>query len=115
MSVPEVVVGADRKGLRVTFRDRKTKAIVPITGGVVRLQGQSDDLPTIGLDVVGTVSDGLGGIGRWPELGGAEYVPLSALGSKAGATFTLRAKFTDSGGKSDWTDEFELRWVQPPV
>jgi hypothetical protein len=111
---PEVVVGADRKGLKVTFRDRK-KVLVVITGGTVRLQGKSDDLPGKVIDVEGTVVDGPNGVGRWPELGGATYVTAAELGAKPGATFSLRAKFTDSGGKQDWSEAFPVRWVSPPT
>jgi len=109
------VVGADRKALKVTFRDRTSKAVIVITGGTVRLQGQSDDLPVKDLDVAGTIFDGPNGVGRWLELGGTGYVVLADLGSKAAATFTLRAKFTDSAGKVDWTDTFQVRWLRPPV
>lgn len=113
-TIPEVVVGATRKELRITF-ENETGAVVNITGGAVRLQGQSDDLPPKDLDVAGTIFDGPNGIARWVALGGTGYLVLTDLGSKAGATFSLRGKLTDAAGNVDWTPLFQLRWVRPPV
>ena len=111
----EVVIGATRKGLKVTFRDSVTKALVPITGGTVRLQGQSDDLPDKDLDVAGVIFDGPGAVGRWADLGGSGFLQPTDLGGKPSALYRLRPKFTDSSLKSDYGGEILVRWVRPPV
>ena len=112
--IPEVVIGATRRELRLTFTDEKNVAI-PITGGAVRLQGQSDTLTGLDIDVAGTIFNGAGGVARWTGLGGTSYVTLTALGNKKEAVFNLRGKFTDAGGNADWTPYFKLKWVRPPV
>jgi hypothetical protein len=112
--IPEVVIGATRRELRVTFVD-ENKAPIPITGGSVRLQGTSEDTPPLSIDVAGTIFDGAGGVARWTGLGGTAYVTMTALNGKAGATYKLKAKFTDGGGNVDWTPAFYIRWVPPPV
>jgi hypothetical protein len=113
--VPDVVIGATRRQLRLTFRNQKTGAPINISGGALRVQGQSQDLPEVDIDVAGEIFDGMAGIARWLELGGASFVELADLGAKDSALFTLRGKLTDLLGKVDWTEEFDIRWVRPPI
>ena len=112
-NVDEVVIGATGAELKLTFKNRATGQPLPITGGSVRLQGQSEDVQLKDIDVAGTIFDGPNGVGLWTSLG--TIISLVDLGNRTFATYTLRGKFTDGSGKHDWTDEFQLRWVRPPV
>jgi hypothetical protein len=112
--VSEVVVGATRKELRVTVVDEDGNA-TNITGGSVKLQGTSPDLPGKTIDVAGVIHDGPSGVAKWSSFGGTGFVSLSDLDSKTEATFALRVKFTDSGGLVDYGPEFSVTWKKPPV
>jgi hypothetical protein len=112
MTVHEVVAGADLKTFTIKFRQGSPPTPINLTGGAVRLQGQSADLPDVDVDAAGTIVDGLNGLGRW-QIG--SVLSPADLAGKPSATFNLRAKFTDVYGASDWTSEFQIKWVAPPI
>lgn len=117
MEVFEVVVGATLKSLMLSFVDSRGNAI-DITGGSVRLQGASQDLPSHNVDVAGVVYDGPNGLAQWTGLGADTYVSLANLNGRTAALYTLRGKFTSSvaqGSKVDFGTEFQIRWVAPPI
>jgi hypothetical protein len=112
--VSEVVVGATLKELRITIIDEDGNPRA-ITGGTVRLQGKSADLPSKTLDVAGNIYDGPNGVARWTSLGGTGFVTTGDMGSVSRATFTCQVKYTDSGGLIDFGPEFEIVWKKPIV
>lgn len=112
--ISEVVIGATRKELRVTVIDEDGNP-VNITGGTVRLQGTSADLPANNIDEAGLILDGPNGVARWPQIGSDTYVSLTDIGSKAEATYNLRVKFTDPSSLVDYGPEFSITWKKPPI
>ena len=114
MSLSEVVVGATRRKLRLTFVD-ENGAPVNVSGGSARLQGTSADLPSNTIDQAGTIVDGPNGVFEWSQLGGTAYVSDSDLGGLSEATYTLRVKFTDAASQVDFGDEFVLTWKKAPA
>lgn len=110
----EVVVGATRVNLLVTIVD-ENNAPINITGGTVRLQGTTADIPNNTIDVAGTINDGPNGIAQWSQLGGTNFVTTAELGALSQATYTCRVKFTDSSGLISYGPEFDLTWKKPPI
>jgi hypothetical protein len=110
----EVVVGATRKNLVATIVD-SDGLVVNLTGGAVRMEGRSSDLPAISLDVAGTLTD--------PAQGKVTFAALGTLVSQANltaagiaeATFRLRIKYTDAAAKVDFGPIFEIKWVKDPL
>lgn len=114
MAVTEVVIGATRKELRVTLTDADGLPL-NITGGTVKLQGKSADLPSKTLDVAGTIHDGPNGVAKWTSLGGTGFVTTGDMGAVSEATFTLRVKFTDTSSLVDYGPEFMVTWKKAPI
>jgi len=110
----EVFIGSTLKELRITLVDESGNIRV-ITGGAVRLQGKSADLPSKTLDVAGTIYDGPNGIARWTQLGGTGFVTTGDMGGVTEATFVCQVKYTDSGSLVDYGPTFELVWKKPIV
>lgn len=109
-----VYIGATLKELRITLLDEQGSPRV-ITGGTVKLQGKSGDLPSKTLDVSGSIYDGPNGVARWTSLGGTGFVTTGDMGGLSAATFNCQVKFTDSGGNIDYGPEFQLEWKKPIV
>lgn len=113
-STTEVVIGSTLKVLAVTILDENGNPR-NITGGSVRLQGRSLDLPSKIINVAGTLTDPANGVASWPGVGDpAVYVAEGDLGSEEGALFTLRVRYQDVAGKVDFGPEFEITWVKAP-
>lgn len=111
-AIQEIVIGATLKVIERQIVDADGEPL-DISGGAVRLQGVSDDIATK-IDVVGAIYDGPQGLVRFDEAGGDDFVPLTDLGAKSEALFRLRTKFTDLAGKTDFGQEFLVRWLAPP-
>jgi len=112
--IEEVVVGATKRNLVVQIVDENSNPI-DLQGGSVKLQGKSSDLPSVTIDVSGTLTSPASGIATFFSIG---TLVTSANLSEAGiteATFRLRVKYTDSQPKFDYGDEFQIKWVQTPV
>lgn len=116
--VDQVVVGATRKRLVLTIVDENDVPI-DLTGATQppRLQGKCAELPAIPLDVVGSLTDAANGVATWTALG--SLVSAANLASVdpdlLSALFNLRVKFWDSAGLIDWTDEFQIAWIDDPL
>jgi hypothetical protein len=110
-----VVTGATgRKNLVATIVDSDGN-VVNLTGGTVKMQGRSSDLPSVTLDVTGTITDPAQGKVTFSAVGNLiTQAQLTAAGI-ASATFRLRIKFTDSTAKVDFGPIFELTWVKEPT
>lgn len=113
-TISEVVVGATRVNLLVTVVDEANNPI-DISGGSVRLQGTTNDIPGNTLDVAGTIHDGPNGVAKWTALGGTSFVTNGELGALSQATYTCRVKFTDTGGLISFGPEFQLTWKKAPA
>lgn len=110
-AIPEVVVGATRKEIRVTIIDEYNLPI-DISGGSVKLQGTSLDVAKE-IDIAGAIHDGPNGVAKWTSAG--TILVIGDLESKPEATFKLRVQFTDAATKIDYGPEFSIQWVEAPV
>lgn len=113
-NVSEVVVGSTRTNLLVTVVD-ETGAPINITGGSVRLQGTTNDIPNNTIDVAGVIHDAVNGVAKWSSIGGTSFVTTNELGALSEATYNLRVKFTDSNALVSYGPEFQITWKKPPV
>lgn len=103
-----------RKDLVVTVIDSNGNA-VNVTGGEVRMQGRSNDLPTITINQTAALTTPASGIVTFQGIG--TYITQAQLTAAgiAEATFRLRLKYKDSAGKTDYANIFELKWVKDPT
>lgn len=108
----EVVIGATRKTLDLTILDQDNNP-VDISGGAVRLQGTSADVPAKTIDAVGSIHDGPNGLARWTSVG--TLVTTGDLGGLTEATWTMRVKFTDTGSLIDFGPAFQITFAKPPA
>lgn len=112
--IDEVVVGATKKDLIVTITDDNGNAI-NITGGSAKLQGMCPQLPSVNIDYSGTLTDPANGRVTFPQLGTlVTEANLEGAGVNS-ATYNLRVKYTDSGGKFDYSAEFQIAWKRTPI
>lgn len=110
----EVVIGSTLKVLAVTILDENGNPR-NVTGGSVRLQGRSLDLPAKVINVAGLLTDPANGVASWAGIGdGTVYVSESDLSALPGALFTLRVRYQDASGKVDFGPEFAISWVKAP-
>ena len=110
----ELVVGSDRVDFYLTFVDENNLPInIAGAGVVVKVQGQSDDLPATDLDLSGSVYDPANGVAKFTAFGDA--ITTGVLGALASATFTLRGRLLDQAGKTTFTPEFKVRWAHQPL
>lgn len=117
MSAPlgpfEFVVGSDRVDFYLTFKDENDQPI-NITGATeLKVQGKSEGLPSVNLDVSGTIYDGPNGIAKFTAFGNA--ITVSNLGSLTSAGYLLRGKFKDAANKTTFTREFIVTWFHQPL
>jgi hypothetical protein len=111
MADATIVIGATRPKFRPTITDAQGN-VVAITGGIVRLQGTSEDLPESPIDVAGTIYDGANGVPQWLSLG--TLIDLTDLGEKPSATYVMKVKYIDAAAALDWTEETTWEFVPPP-
>jgi len=104
----DVVVGATRKSLTIPITDAQDVAI-PLTGASANLIGWSPDLPGVGIDLAGTITNGPGGEVTFYSIG--SLVDIVILGAKPEATFYCRVEWQDLDGK-DFTEELALRFIR---
>jgi len=108
----EVVVDSNRRNLVVTLVD-ENGAVIDLTGGSAKLQGQSDDLATPDIDYAGTLTSPAQGEVTFTQIG--TLVTAVNLGSLKKATYNLRVRFTDASTKFDYSPKFQIDWVEKPV
>ena len=106
----EVVVEASRKTLRIPIVDGDG-APLDISAGSVILEGSSDDLPAVLINLPGVAYDGPGGIAQFDSVG--SQVTEAQLGLLPSAVFTCRVRFTDGFGQ-DWSSPLKLRFIPQP-
>lgn len=112
-TVAEVVVGATKKKLVGVVLDENGNA-VNITGSTIKLQGRSATLTAITIDAACTITDASNGVYE-VVLGTLVATGDLATASLAEAVFRLRVKQTDSGGKIDYSEAFDIKWTQLPT
>lgn len=113
--IADLVVGSDRVDFYLTYTDENDLPInIGGVGVLVKVQGKSNDLPGVDLNVSGVVfSDGSAGIAKFAAFGNA--VTVGNLGALPSATYTLRGYLRDVATKTTYTPEFQVRWSRQPV
>ena len=114
IGVSEIVAGSTRVDFYLTYTDENDNAI-DLTGDdvVVTLQGTSESMPSLDLDVVGDVSDAAAGIAKFTAFG--DEVKAADLDALPYADWTCRGKLVDQAGLIGWTPTFVIRFVQQPL
>jgi hypothetical protein len=115
-TITELVVGSTRKPIIITLVDENDVPI-NLTGATAnpRLQGQSNEVALVDLDVVGAISDPAQGVVTFAEAGTfVTSANLTGAGTRRGV-WTLRVKFWDAAGKFDFGPEFMVAWNQDPL
>jgi hypothetical protein len=112
MAATEVVVGSTRKTLTVVILDGNNVPL-DISGGSVRLQGTSEDLPGINIDQPGTITDPVNGVCKWSSIG--TLITADNLGSLDFARYKLRVKLTTATSLIDYGAVIELTFYPTPI
>src|SRR3990172_4703332 len=109
----EVVAGSDRVDFYLTYVD-ENKQVINITGAQeVKLQGKSAELPSVPIDMTGAIFDAPNGVAKFTGFG--NIVTQTDLAAQPHATYKLRGKLKDSGAKTTWTDELDVKFLKQPL
>lgn len=107
----EIVVGSTRRNLRVALVDENDDPISLVGAHEVQLQADEDDADVdVAMNVVGT-----GNTGEVEYVSIGSVIDYGDLGGADSKSIRFRVYFEDAAGLKDYSEQFELQFVSPPI